>query len=410
MTRSKYFRRCFAVLILICLDQFSKLLVKAFAPATSLNSIIYTHSDSSWFIFHLHPELHNRYSLPVDIVIAVLAIAFFIALIVYFKYERPALLRDIPDSDAVKSSPRLTETALVLWISGIICSTLIDSLIWGGSLDFLCVEWAKFYTDSAGPYTITNQFNCDLKDIFLVIGTALMLLRIAIFNLSQYKLPKSSRKLISKRRFHIIRSICEAVGNPAEQEELSENGEKKNGIFDILILVAAAVFFSSLLGHLIYIIAVWVIIPAAVEISPALDAVLTKIGNEQDTDEIYNTIHSICLLIAVLPGMCAANTAVKNRERHFIHDTNGMIVTLDGLKYHLRQHFRYDVISVICIVLIGLALHLAKLRYISLFGILYDLLGIPLGLIMSAVITAAAQMCGIIFAQKSWRAKFFYDD
>lgn len=410
MTNSKCFRRCFAVLILICLDQFSKLLVKAFVPVTSLNSIIYTHSDTGWFMFHLHPELHNKYSLLVDIVIAVLAIAFVIAVIVYLKYERPALLRDIPDSDVVKSSPKLTETALVLWVAGIICSTLIDSLIWGGSLDFLCIEWAKFYTDAVEPYTISHQFNCDLKDMFLIIGTVLILVRVAIFNLSQYKLPKSSRKLISKREFHIIRSIREVAGKRSQHAELSGNGEKKNSIFDILIIVAAAVFFSAALGYLIYIIAVWVIIPVAVEISPALDAFLTKIGNEHDTEEIYNAIRSICLLIAVLPGICVANAAVKNRDRHFIHDTNGMIVTLDGLRYHLRQHILYDVISLIGIVIIGLALHLANLWYISPFGILYDLLGIPLGLIMSAVITVASQMCGIIFAQKSWRAEFFYDD
>lgn len=407
MTHSTRFRRCFTVLILICLDQFSKLLVKAFVPVTSLNSIIYTHSDTGWFMFHLHPELHNKYSLPVDIVIAVLAMAFVIGLIVYLKYERPALLRDIPDSEAVKSSPRLTETALVIWIAGIICSALIDSLIWGGSLDFLCIEWAKFYTDAVEPYTISHQFNYDLKDIFLIIGTVLILVRIAIFNLSQYKLPKSSRKLISKRSFHIIRSIREAR---REQAKPSENFEKKNSVFDILTIVISAIFSSAILGYLVYIIAVWVIIPVAVEISPALDAFLTKIGNEHDTDEIYNTIRSICLLIAVLPGMCVANTAVKNRERHFIHDTNGMIVTLDGLRYHLRQHILYDVISLIGIVIICLALHLANLRYICPFGILYDLLGIPLGLIMSAVITVASQMCGIIFAQKSWRAEFFYDD
>lgn len=410
MNKTANIRRFLVILILVCLDQFSKLLVKAFVPVTSLNSIIYTHSDTGWFMFHLHPELHNKYSLHVDIVIAVCAIAFVIAVIVYLKYERPALLRDIPDSDAVKSSPRLTETALVLWIAGIICSTLFDALIWGGSLDFLCIEWAKFYTDAVEPYTISHQFNCDLKDIFLIIGTVLILVRIAIFNLSQYNLPKSSRKLISKRKFHIIRSIREALGKQTEHTEPSGNGEKKNSIFDILIIVAAAVFFSDAFGYLIYIIAVWVIIPIVVEVSPALDAFLTKIGNEHDTDEIYNTIRSICLLIAVLPGICLANVAVKNRERHFIHDTNGMIVTLDGLRYHLRQHSLYDVISLIGIVIIGLALYLANLRYISPFGILYDLFGIPLGLIMSAVITVASQMCGIIFAQKSWRAEFFYSD
>lgn len=408
--RKKHIRRCLTVLILICLDQFSKLLVKAFVPATSLNSIIYTHSDTGWFMFHLHPELHNRYSLPIDIVIAVFAIAFVISLIVYLKYERPALLRDIPDSDVVKSSPRLSETALVLSIAGIICSTLFDAFIWGGSLDFLCIEWAKFYTDTVEPYTINYRYDIDLKDIFLNIGLVLILIRSVRFKISQYKLPKSSRKLISKRELHIIRSIREAVVETTEQVEPSENGEKKNSVFDIITIVFFAIFFSAGLGFLLYILAVLVIIPVAVEISPALDALLTKIGDENDTEEIYNTIHSICLLIAVLPGICVANTAVKYRERHFIHDTNGMIVTLDGLRYHLRQHFWYDAISVIGIVILCLILHIYGPWYISPFGILYDFLGIPLGLILSAAITVIAQIFGIIYAQKSWRAEFFYGE
>lgn len=406
MTHSIRLRRCLAVLTLICVDQFSKLVVKAFVPATSMNSIIYTHSESGWFMFHIHPELHDRYPLPVDVVIAVLAMAFVIGLIVYLKHERPALLRDIPNSDVVKSSPRLTEAALALWTAGIICSTLFDAFIWGGSLDFICFEWAKFYM-GAETYTVTHQFNCDLKDIFLGVGTLLMLIRAAIWQISLYKLPKADRKLISRRSSHVIKSIREANG---KQTAPTEDLSSRNSVLDILVIVVAAVFFGMCLGYAIYVFSVFVIIPVAVEISPSLDALLTKIGRENDTEAIYNSIRSFCLMLGIFPGICGANTVVKNRERLFIGDTDGMIVTREGLKYHLRHHALYDVISIAGIVMTGFVLHLAGWEGVSPFGFLYDLLGIPLGLILSALIVATAQVCGIIYAQNHWRAEYFYGE
>ncbi len=409
ITRSKSFRFGLAVLLLIFLDQLSKLLVNALVPRDSLNSVFYTQSDAGWFMFHLHPLLHNRYSLPVGIAIAVIAAVYLVMLVIYHKYERAVLLRDIPDSDLVKSSPRLTEAALIFWIAGLVCSTLFDSLLWGGSLDFLCVEWARFYTDAAGPYTISRQIDVDLKDVYLAIGVVLLLARIIIFNLSQYKLPKSSRKLISSRSFHLIRGIRELRGKAAEPSE-KDDLTGKNSIADIAVIVVMTMLAAFAFGYAIFILTVYILIPIAVELVPPLERYLTEIGRNNDPEEIYAAIRSVCLLIGILPGSCVANAAVKNRERLFIGDTGGKVTVPDGLKYHFRQHLVYDIISVAGIAAVGLAMSLLGQDGFSAFGAVYKAVGLPLGLILSALISAAAQFVGIAAAQNIWRADYFYGE
>lgn len=393
----KFLRGGLLALALVCIDRLSKLYVGTLSAS---RDIFYTYSDSGWFLFSIRPELHDKYPLPADIVIFVLAVILTVFAALYLKYERSALLNGIPGSEAVKTSPYLTEAAAVLWLSGIFCSTFLDAFFSGGSLDFLCFEWAEIYTSSPEPYTVIHHFNLDLKDIFIILGTVILLLRSLIWQISLYRLPKESRKTVSKRSFHIIKSIREVQKNPDEFKNIA----------DIFIMTALAVIFSAAFGYVLYILSVILIIPLAVEISPALDSALTEIGRKYDYDTIYNNIKSFCLFIGIIPGMCISCTGIKNRERRFIHDTGGMILTKDGLIYHLKRYFLYDAASTAAISAVCLILYVSELKSISPFTFSFDLLGLPLGIFSAALFTAASQLIGIIFAQNAWRAEYFYGE
>ncbi len=197
-----------AIAVLIFADQCSKLLARAFAPSEAA-PLIHIHAASGWFSFAFYPELHDRWSLPADIVMAVLGAAITAGFVFYFKYERAALFRDIKGAERIKCCSGLTLAAMIFWTAGIVCSVFFDAFLWGGSLDFLCFDWAKLHK---GDPSLADLYhlNLDLKDIFAVLGTFLLLLRMAIRQISLFSLDRPARKLISKREFHFIKSVREA--------------------------------------------------------------------------------------------------------------------------------------------------------------------------------------------------------
>ncbi len=388
-----------AVAALVCLDQISKLLVRALVPADQLNKLIYFQSSRGWAMLHLHPTLHDRFPLPLDMLAAVLAMLFLAVFAAYFKYERAAILRDIPGSELVKSSPRLTLLTLIFAAAGLICSTVFDAFLWGGSLDFLCFERAKFYTDGAEPYTVTSRLDVDLKDVFLWIAVALFLVRSAIFKLSQRKLEKSDRRLIAKRENHIIKSIREVSDRPKKADFKP---------LEPLMLAGAAIVATIVFGYIIYIMFIWVIIPVATEISPAIDEFLTKIGDTRDTGEIYGFILHLGFLIGFFPAMAASNASIRRRERSFTHDTGGMILTLNGIKYHAERYALADLIGLLLITVLGYVFYVINFQAASPFAALYTVFGPGPAVLLSFIFALFGQLFGIVFAQKSWRASFFY--
>ncbi len=400
--RAKNLLCCAAVAALVLLDQLSKLAVRAAVPEDAPKSLFYTQSGSGWFMFHLHPLLHDRYPLPVDLLVVLFAVAVIAGLAVYFKYERAALLDGVAHAESVKSCPGLTRAAFVFITAGAVCSVLLDAFVWGGSLDFICFEWARFYTDGAEPYTMSYQIDVDPKDVFLNVGTVLILIRLIIFKASQLRLPKDERKLVKSRENHILRSLRRAMGLPETQNKIRP--------LDVLEVAALSIVMPAMMGYLMYIAAIWLIIPIADWLIPPIDKFLTDIGNNYESELIYDRIRSGCLFIALFPGVGWANTLIKGRERLFIHDTNGMIPRREGLKYHLQNYLFADVLAVVLTVAAGSALSLLGLRIISPFTLLFDVFGAPLGILTTAVSMAAAQVLGILFAQNKWRAEFFYGD
>lgn len=392
------------IIILVLLDQLSKLLVKAFARADSLNKLIYFQTPRGWFMLHIHPELHDRYPLGLDIVIAGLSVLLTAALMIYFRYERSAILRDIPGSERVGSSPAATKIFLIFWISGIICSTFLDAFLWGGSLDFICFERAKFFGGDE-PYTITRRLDIDLKDVFLDIGLALFLWRMLVFKITQFRLPKEFRRIITRRENHIFRSI-----NEARSEAVLSAPRQEFRVADVLIITVVGLICAAGFGFAIYLFSIWVIIPLSCEIFPALDKYLNEIGDRYDPEMIYQVIKNACMTLGLFPGMYASNAGVKRRQRAFSHDTGGMILWLDGLKYHLARHLPSDLTAVFLTVLLGYSLYAFGLGSVSPFTVLYGFAGPSRGVFISIFVMISAQIFGIFYAQKAWRAACFYGE
>ena len=407
-----------AVLALILADQLSKLAVNA-RLSGGQHVIFHTHYTSGWFTLSIFPELHDRYPLYADVVIAVLGVAIAALLCVYLKYERPALLRGIPGAGEVKSSPKLTAAALCFFMAGVVCSTVLDAFLWGGSLDFIALDRAAVTTGAEG-YTEITHFNFDLKDLYLLAGMLLLITRWAVFRMSLLKLPEASRKLILKRDFHFIRSMRELksgdpemLGLPEAASEPAEGEEKRKGhmgAVDFPFLVLFTVIFSLAFGYLIYFVAVYMLIPVAAELILPLESLLDGIGRKYDAELIYAKIRSFCTLLALFPGTYAANGGLRFREEDFIHDTGGTIVTSEALKYHMQRHLVCDIASTVTTVAICFVLWLLGQGSLSAHGFLYDAFGIPLGLLLSAIMSAVAQLSGVILAQNAWRGDYFYGE
>lgn len=180
------------------------------------------------------------------------------------------------------------------------------------------------------------------------------------------------------------------------------------GAVDVLALIIFGVLFGAALGFAIYVFAVWVLIPVATAVSPAINRALTNIGEKYDTEAIYSAIKSFCGAVGMFPGLCAANVSLKNREKRFIHDTGGTIVPREALKYHISLYLAYDIAAAAGIVAVCLLIRLLGGGSLSPLGFFFDRFGVPLGLIFSAAAAALAQLCGVLFAQGCWRADYFY--
>ena len=208
------------ILFLVAVDQFSKLLVKFFAgDGAHAHAKFVSIGDSLLVAAHIHPELNDRYPLFADIVIALVCSVFLAVMLFYTLLGRKLLLHGIENADVVKSYPRFVGAAVCFWFAGVICSVIFDAFIWGGSLDFLCLEWYHYYIDSGTPYTDFFRLDIDLKDIFLTFGCFMIVARGTLWDISLRKLSKSDRKLVNRRTVHPFKALKDYKnsGEVAEQ-------------------------------------------------------------------------------------------------------------------------------------------------------------------------------------------------
>ena len=84
----------------------------------------------------------------------------------------------------LKRYPRLTTAWLLFFVAAFLCSAFFDELFWGGSLDFIC--FVKDIEIPVGNHThlAPRHRIMDLKDLYIHIGNAFMLVRVVLFCIS----------------------------------------------------------------------------------------------------------------------------------------------------------------------------------------------------------------------------------
>lgn len=197
-----------AILCLMAVDQFSKLFIKLSGAADTPANFVHI-SNSLHVALHFHPELNVRYPFAVNIFIAVVFTAFIAVVAFYVFNGRDMLFRGIPSAEAIKSYPKFTTAAFCVHAAGVICSIIFDAFLWGGSLDFICIEWYHYVMESGTHYTDIGRLCVDLKDIFIMLGWLMLAVRWIIMDSSIAKLPKSDKKLVKRRYYHPIAAFRE---------------------------------------------------------------------------------------------------------------------------------------------------------------------------------------------------------
>ena len=84
----------------------------------------------------------------------------------------------------LKKYPRLTTAWLLFFAAAFLCSAFFDELFWGGSLDFIC--FVKDIEISVGNHMhlAPRHRIMDLKDIYIFIGSAFLIVRSILFSIS----------------------------------------------------------------------------------------------------------------------------------------------------------------------------------------------------------------------------------
>ncbi|MGH4051954.1 MAG: signal peptidase II [Clostridium sp.] len=168
------------IFLLVFLDQFIKLIVYTFLSNVKFNIF------NNFFGFRSllnsnHLSVFNSDFLNINININILIILnificlFLISLLKYFRH--------------IKIKTTAIYTSLLLFIAGGISST-IDRIFWGGSLD----------------YVILLGYIIDLKDIYLFVGSIIILI-IVIKNLD-FKKSNKKDMLVIKNYFVFIKDAC----------------------------------------------------------------------------------------------------------------------------------------------------------------------------------------------------------
>lgn len=206
------------ILCLVAVDQFSKLFIKLTGATDTPANFVHI-TNKLHVALHFHPELNVRYPLAVNIFIAVVSIAFIAVVAFYVFHGREMLLHDIPSAEAIKSYPKYTTAAFCVNAAGMICSVIFDAFLWGGSLDFICIEWYHYINVSGTNYTDIGRLCVDLKDIFIVLGWFMLVARWGLMDFSIMKLPKSDKKLVKHRYYHPI----SAFRDYKAEQEATEN-------------------------------------------------------------------------------------------------------------------------------------------------------------------------------------------
>ena len=402
----KYIFRVLTVVLLVSADQLSKL-AATLLIGDSTRELVQLRLSDGWFVFHVHPDLNVRDSVLISVLLAIVMFALLASVIFCARRARAYALEGISGADGVKSCPRFTNAAICLLFAGVVSSMLFDAFLWGGSLDFICFERYKYLTEGGVQYTDVYRFDIDLKDIYLIVGGIMLLVRCALWDISVLKLPKEERKLVSKRLRDPVGLIRSARSESRSEEPENGFSFSVGSVIDLISTIVSGILASA------YFIFTFVLLPVAAEYIAPLGSFLNDIGRKYDAETVYRTIQEAITLLAIFPAHYGANASAKRLEKAFIRNTEGRLLPGEGLAYRLRHNLLFDILTVAGVALIGFGLSAAqvKIPYLCLpFDLICRNFGVARGIAAALIITAAAQVFGALKAQRYWSAAYLFSD
>ena len=186
-----------ATVFLILFDQCAKILVYTFVK---VNDKVLNATNC----LHIHPVLNEEVKnafLPIadsssmniktllltrSVIIFFCFIIFIVGIYLIHKFI-------FWDTNTKKYS-MLSCTVLCFYLAGAVCSLFFDQLIWGGSLDFLCIarERIQIYSYPKVYSVPWHWVIFDIKDIYLWLATILFLIRIILWIVEFLKYDKNN--------------------------------------------------------------------------------------------------------------------------------------------------------------------------------------------------------------------------
>lgn len=183
------------------------------------------------------------------------------------------------------------------------------------------------------------------------------------------------------------------------------------GIKSSIIVCFFMLLFNFLFSMLAFLLIFYWAIPNLSTIFPTLKAYFESL-DEEIMPVVYDIVYLISACIAVFPGTTLAYRIAKTRKKEFLAYSKGRISYADGIRYHLAEYGACDILCTSCIIiLLAITYMLAGdvfiVRFFPLAFNLFKSLGIVLGFLVTAILTGLSMLCGVLFSQKKWRARYF---
>lgn len=387
-----------AILMLIALDQVSKLFVDIFFEVPE-NADLLTNT------LHIHPRINDEginsvlpiseaLSVNIYVILILRAIIFSVLFLVFV-----AALYGIHKFffwDCNKKKYTVLNIAIFsLAAASEICSFYIDELFWGGSLDWICISWSGQKIVNGHYHPIAYHLTLDLKDIYVYIAILLLVVRLVLFIITYLKSDPQERKGFKQKEKHPLQNIKNMMAAEKEKKQGREIMKTNNLNIKSIFVFLCGNFAIS------YVIAI--VFEEAVDFSGIYGINSVKQLIYENEQLVYNVVWEICFLIAFVLVNIVIYTAQKARRQKFLKDTKGLIPRKEGLIWHLKNYGQTELVILVSQSLVFLFICLVGYQNISPFGLIYRLCGVPFGFVVSVVLMGIIQMNHILYSQYHWR-------
>ena len=223
-------------LLLVLLDQGTKLLVSSLVE---VNEAVLAVAGR----VHIHPQINDevtRKLLPLSEATGIPVLVWslgrtlllslaFVAMLLFLYWANKFVFWDAQD----RPRPLLSQPVVCLWTAGLLCSCFIDQLLWGGSLDFICVATTRTIVCEQChlPHEVPwHRLIFDLKDVYIWLALLLLWIRIIAWLIALLKYDKANGEALKQKFRHPIQNIKQMREKSQQpMEAFNETEEGKPG-------------------------------------------------------------------------------------------------------------------------------------------------------------------------------------